>query len=132
MLKPENREFRQLLKEINDRLPLFENSDLADKETAFLIYSATDGVINYVMKLLRWAAKLAIESGIEQVDHSILAEAYDARLAQDFPKRANPFNPVGTAPLKRAKRAISAKNATNKRVKPRERKPSLSEVLSHR
>ncbi|MFY9622569.1 MAG: TniB family NTP-binding protein [Pyrinomonadaceae bacterium] len=127
-------EFRQLLKEIDAALPLLEDSHLADQETAFLIYSATDGVINYVMKLLRWAAKLAIESGTEQIDNSILADAYEKRLAQDFPKRPNPFNPLAGAHQRRAPatRANLDRGATNKRVKPRERKQSMSEVLKHR
>ncbi len=133
-VKAENREFKQLLKEIDDRLPLLENSHLADKETAFLIYSATDGVINYVMKLLRWAAKLAIETGAEQIDYSILAQAYEKRLAQDFPKRPNPFSPQAGAHQRRppAKRANPITGATNKRVKSRARKQSMSDVLKHR
>jgi Cdc6-like AAA superfamily ATPase len=127
-------EFRQLLKEIDDALPILKDSHLAEATTAFLIHSATDGVINYVMKLLRWAAKLAIESGAEQIDHSILAQAYEARLAQDFVKRPNPFNPQfdPAQPKRSAKRAIRSKDATNKRVKPRKEKRSISEVLSSR
>lgn len=127
-------EFRQLLKEIDSALPLLKDSHLAEATTAFLIHSATDGVINYVMKLLRWAARLAIETGVEQIDHPILAQAYEERLAQDFVKRPNPFSPqFNPADAKRStKRAIRAKDATNKRVKPREEKRSMSEVLSNR
>jgi Cdc6-like AAA superfamily ATPase len=127
-------EFRQLLKEIDDRLPLLENSHLADEETAFLIYSATDGVINYVMKLLRWAAKLAIQTGAEQIDHSLLARAYEERLAQDFVKRPNPFSQMSNCakPRTPAKRATPSTNATNKRIKPRRNKRSMSDVLSQR
>jgi predicted AAA+ superfamily ATPase len=127
-------EFRNLLKGIDDALPLLNDSHLAEETTAFLIHAATDGVINYVMKLLRWAAKLAIEKGSEQIDHSILAEAYEKRLAQDFPKRPNPFNPQmnsarGSRLAKRSSRVIGA---TNKRVRPRKRELSISDVLSHR
>lgn len=127
-------EFRQLLKRIDDALPLLKDSHLAEATTAFLIHSATDGVINYVMKLLRWAAALAIKSGCEQIDHSILAQAYEERLAQDFKTRPNPFNPqVDARQLKTApKRATHGIGATNKRVKPRKRKTSMSELLSHR
>jgi predicted AAA+ superfamily ATPase len=127
-------EFRQLLKEIDHALPLLKNSHLAEATTAFLIHSATDGVINYVMKLLRWAAKLAIESGLEQIDHSILAQAYEKRLAKDFLKRPNPFSPQvnPTKANRPAKRAVRAKDITSKRVKPRKQKRSMSDVLSHR
>jgi predicted AAA+ superfamily ATPase len=125
-------EFRQLLKEIDHALPLLKTSHLADAETAFLIYSATDGVINYVMKLLRWSAALAIKSGVEQIDYSILARAYEERLAQDFKNRPNPFtsqiNPQ--RPSVRAKRANHSSDATNRRVKRRKQKRPMSEVLS--
>lgn len=127
-------EFRQLLKEIDDALPLLKTSHLADETTAFLIHSATDGIINYIMKLLRWAAKLAIETGSEQIDYSLLARAYEKRVAQDFPKRPNPFNPQVAVHQRRApaKRATYVTGATNKRVKSRQRKQSMSDLLKHR
>jgi DNA transposition AAA+ family ATPase len=126
-------EFRQLLKAIDDVLPLLKDSHLAEKETAFLIYSATGGVINYVMKLLRWAAVEAIESGIEQIDRSILADAYQERLAQDFPKLPNPFSSQTVMRRSlRAKREVQRQDATNKRVKSRKNKRGISDVLSHR
>lgn len=126
-------EFRQLLKGLDDALPLLKDSHLADAETAFLIHSATGGVINYVMKLLRWAAVVALESGTEQIDHSLLAEAYEERLAQDFPKMPNPFiSEVASRRLAPARRVTLASDGTNKRVKPRKNKRGISDVLSHR
>lgn len=126
-------EFRQLLKRIDDAMPLLKESHLAEATTAFLIYSATDGVINFVMKLLRWAAKLAIESGSEQIDHSILAQAYEERLAQHFKTRPNPFDPQADASQRTiaAKRAPRGIGATSKRVKPRKRKPRMADLLAH-
>ncbi len=126
-------EFRQLLKGIDDALPLLRNSHLADTETAFLIHSATGGVINYVMKLLRWAALMAIESGVERIEHSLLAQAYEERLAQDFPKVPNPFiSEIASRRLVPARRATLTSDGTNRRVKPRKNKPTISNVLSHR
>ena len=126
-------EFRRLLKAIDDALPLLKDSHLADVETAFLIHSATDGVINYVMKLLRWAARLAIENGAEQIDHAILAQAYEERLAQDFAKRPNPFiaGPDTSSSIA-ARQPHRHSDGTNKRVGRRERRIPMSEVLSIR
>jgi len=123
-------EFRQLLKSIDDALPLMEDSHLADLKTAFLIYTATGGIIDYVMELLRWAAALAIESGLEQIDRELLARAYEDRIAQAFPKQPNPFNSKVEKNQQAAKRANRASNATNKRVKSRKLRRSMSEVLS--
>ncbi len=127
----EIQEFRQLLKKIDDELPLLQDSHLADSTTAFLIHTATDGVITYVMKLLREAARMAIERGFELIDLSLLAQAYELRLAKEFPKRPNPFlPPPKTGHVTRsADRNRPTMGSTSKRVKARRRKPSMSDVL---
>jgi len=85
------------------------------------------------MKLLRWAAVLAIESGMEQIDHSLLGQAYEERLAQDFPRVPNPFiSEIASRRLAPARRTTPALDGTNKRIKPRKNKPTISDVLSHR
>jgi GTPase SAR1 family protein len=126
-------EFRQLLKRIDDDLPLLRDSHLAESTTAFLIYSATDGVINYVMKLLRRAAALAIEWDTEQIDLPGLAQAYEERLAQDFKTRTNPFGQAHRPRHvpKSANRAVTP-GAMSRRVKGQKRKPLMSDVLRHR
>lgn len=86
------------------------------------------------MKLLRWAATLAIESGLEQIDHAILAQAYEERLAEHFRTRRNPFLPPSDPPRPEIIRAPNPgrSGGTPKRVKPRKRQPSMSDVLSQR
>lgn len=133
----QEKEFRALLKLIDGDLPLLKDSHLADTDTAFLIYSATDGVINYVMKLLRRAAALAIELGTEEIDQALLAQAYEERLASEFNNQKNPFSSYQkknqrSEKKKNAERAAAQPGATSRRVKPRERKPSMSDVLKHR
>jgi len=130
----DNQEFRQLLKNIDEALPLLEDSNLADLATAFLIYKATDGVINYVMKLLRRAARLAIERGLKRIDHSVLSKAYEELLAKEFKQRPNPFLAPPTEPqVKRsADRPTPTLGAMGKRVKARKRKANLSDVLTTR
>lgn len=130
----EIQEFRQLLKKIDDELPLLKDSQLADVATAFLIYNATDGVINYVMKLLRRAARTAIERGLERIDHSLLAHAYEELLAKEFEHRPNPFLAPSNEPhVKRAAdRATPTIGATSKRVKARKRRVNMSDVLTTR
>lgn len=125
-------EFRQLLKGIDDALPLMKDSHLADVNTAFLIYAATNGVIDYVMDLLRWGAKLAIHSGLEHINHELLAQAYEERIAKALPTRPNPFSDVELSTRKAIlDRGCKVTNGTNKRVKPRKLQRSMSEILSH-
>lgn len=130
----EIQEFRQLLKKIDDELPLLTDSHLADFATAFLIHRATDGVINYVMKLLRRASRMAIERGLERIDQLLLADAYEEVPANEFTQRPNPFLTSSNQPLAKrsATRAAPTIGATSKRVRARRRKQSLSELLTHR
>lgn len=87
----EQLEFRKFLKVLDGRLPLLERSQLADTDTAYLIYCATGGMVASVMKLVRRATAIAIERGSEKLSLEILGQAYDERLAADDPERDNPF-----------------------------------------
>lgn len=84
-------DFRELLKQIDGKLPFNERSNLADPEMSFRIYYATRGVIGYVMKLLRIAALLALKQSMGKLDASTLAKAFDKNLRKVFPRRINPF-----------------------------------------
>lgn len=130
----EIQEFRQLLKKIDDELPLLKDSHLADLTTAFLIYSATDGVISYVMKLVRRASRMAIERGLERIDQLLLADAYEEVLATEFKQRPNPFLFTSNGPKVKpsANRASHNIGAVGKRMKGRKRKVNLSDVLTTR
>ena len=55
-------EFRMFLNYLDEKLPFPQRSGLADPETALRIFSgATEGVIGYVMSLIRRAAALSID-----------------------------------------------------------------------
>jgi len=119
---PEARtEFRTLLYVLDRALAFDRPSNLSDSETAHRIYCATGGVLGYVMKLVRRAAVFAVERRLDLVDLTLLAEAYDERLAQANPGLPHPFRagvdelevrPVGHGELD-AKRAGSAGSAAD-------------------
>jgi DNA transposition AAA+ family ATPase len=69
----ERQDFRRFLNIIDEKLPLAEGSDLADPATAFCIYEATDGVVAHVMKLIRCATVIALESRREKLTMEILS-----------------------------------------------------------
>jgi type II secretory pathway predicted ATPase ExeA len=93
----ERQDFRRFLNAIDDKLPLTEKSNLADPGTALCIYEATEGVVAHVMKLIRRATVIALESGKEELTLSILALAYEQRLAANRPCKANPFGEIALA-----------------------------------
>ena len=84
-------EFRTFLQYLDQALPFPNRAHLSDKDTAYRIFVATDGVIGYVMKLVRRAAILAIDQKYDRVEIELLAKSYDERLASRAPERINPF-----------------------------------------
>jgi hypothetical protein len=115
------------------RLPFEERSNLADDEIAYRFYCATNGVIDFIMKLVRRAAELAIERGSNKLDLITLARAYKERLAPMDPKRQNPFVvDVEKLAEKPFNESILGIMATNRRVKAKNREPSNSELFSRR
>lgn len=105
---------RKLLKVIEMRLPLKAISNLADPDIAKRIYCATGGVIDSIMKLVRGAAELAIETGIEKITLDLLAQAYDLELAANQPDLPHPFK-------------VSDKNL--KELMPFEKIPEIQKML---
>jgi type II secretory pathway predicted ATPase ExeA len=90
----ERQDFRRFLNIIDEKLPLAEKSDLADPETAFCIFEATDGVVAHAMKLVRRATVIALESNREKLTLEILSLAYEQRLAANRPSKPNPFGDI--------------------------------------
>jgi len=88
----ERQDFRRFLNVIDEKLPLGEKSNLADPGTAFCIYEATHGVVANVMKLIRHATALALETNSEKITVENLRVAYEKRLAANNPDKANPFD----------------------------------------
>ncbi|MDQ5826637.1 MAG: TniB family NTP-binding protein [Chloroflexota bacterium] len=84
-------EFRRLMYEIEIRLPLNEPSDLSSLDTAARCYAASNGTISYLMALVRRATHLALLGGHERLDHTLLAQAFDQRLAGSRRAVQNPF-----------------------------------------
>lgn len=89
-----NSVFFKFLKHLDDLLPFPENSNLSSEEMAFRIYYATDGVVGFIMKLIRRAAFLAIEKNMKFLNLEVLAKAYEERLSHRDPTRKNPFKIV--------------------------------------
>lgn len=99
--------FERFLQELDERLPFPRRSNLQTVETAKRIFFATQGIVGYVMKLVRRAAIMAIDEGADYLDLELLARAYKERLAARMPSRINPFRcdleSLGNEPSERLK-----------------------------
>lgn len=89
-------EFRTFLDTLETLLPLPEPSHLASVETAWRCFVASGGGMAYLMNLMRRATHFAIQRAEPALTLSLLALAYDNRLAGGRRGLANPF--VGDLP----------------------------------
>jgi len=88
----EDSEFRMFLQCLEKALPLKEPSNLTDNDTAFRCYRASEnGIIGYLMKIVRRATLLTLQNKREQVTLDDLAKAYTEEIAPDEPGMENPF-----------------------------------------
>jgi Cdc6-like AAA superfamily ATPase len=127
------KEFRSFLTQLDEQLPLLECSHLANLNTALLIHRATGGTIAYIMKLVRRAASLALDEGVEKLDLELLAQAYEELLSKNKPEMPNPFEINDRErKRKRKKRASPSRRTTNRRVKACKRELTAADVLKKR
>jgi len=124
-------EFRNYLSQLERLLPLNEPSHLADRETAWRCFVACEGIIGYLMALIRRATYLALTQGREYLDYVLLADAFAQRLAGTRRGIPNPF--IGDLPV-HTKRLVSVSRekvgGTNRRSRSRGlQRESLKDVL---
>ena len=84
-------EFRTFLHLLESNLPLAEASNLALFDTAIRLYYASDGIIAYVMKLIRYGSYLALKQNQSKLNLHLLALAFDKSVRADKPEKINPF-----------------------------------------
>jgi Cdc6-like AAA superfamily ATPase len=127
----EKAEFTKFLEYIDKKLPFDERANLADDDMALRFYCATNGVIDFIMKIVRRASELAIDRNLRRLDLNVLARGYKDRLAPMDLKRPNPFVvDLETLKIKPFKESILGIMATNRRVKAKKSEPTLSELFS--
>jgi hypothetical protein len=87
----EVKRFRSFLAFLDAELPLPEASGLAAMDVAARLYFLSDGVVDYLMKVVRGATIAAIRTGQPRLTVDLLANAYDVYVAGSRPDRTNPF-----------------------------------------
>jgi Cdc6-like AAA superfamily ATPase len=123
--------FKMFLEQVDKSLPFDVKSNLADDHIARRMYVATNGVIDFVMKLVRRAAELAIDKDVEKIELGLLERAYRERIKAIVPNRPNPFS-ICEEDLepKPFPKSILGVMATNRRSKAQNREMSVSETFS--
>lgn len=123
-------EFRTFLHLLESSLPLNEVSNLGSSEMALRCYYASDGIIAYVMKLIRYGTYVALKQGQEKLDLNILGAAFEEYVYADKPDKVNPFVTdnfnIDESNSDKTRQKIGA---TNNRIQPKSRKVTSGDVL---
>jgi Cdc6-like AAA superfamily ATPase len=82
-------DYLAFLKAVDEMLPLTEDSHLAGQSIAYRMWKATQGNVARTMKLIRYAARLALKDGEDKVSLDLLEKAYEKLFAGDSDH--NPF-----------------------------------------
>lgn len=82
--------FKRFLREVDDLMPMAEFSGL--EGYAKQLYWATNGIADYIFKILEEAMEFAVLAGREKIIQEDLARGF-VKLFQDAAKELNPFAP---------------------------------------
>ncbi len=95
------KEFRGILKEIHSRLPV-KCTELHEANLARRFFMATNGLIDYIAKIIDEAVQIVGRQESTEIDLTTLALAFQESVWNDAPPELNPFNP-GVAPRQLSK-----------------------------
>jgi hypothetical protein len=84
-------EFRSFLKSLDEQMPFYFKSNLADKKLSDKFYYATNGVPFYVNKILCEASTLAAKYGQDSIDENHLYDSFKILKISNRPFLSNPF-----------------------------------------
>ena len=128
----QKKQFRSLLKTIDEKLPLSKSSQLATVDRAKRFHYATNGVMDHIMKLVRHSAEAAVEKNMDCIDLPLLEEVYDRYISHLFPERFNPFadqNLDRQLRVPRKKSESTGQEGVSKRTYRRRKKETPGDVL---
>lgn len=126
--------FRLFLEIVDKTLPLKKKSNLADIGMALRFYYASDGVIAYIMKLVRYGTAMVLQRNEDCLAMDILAEAFDEHVQSDKPHKINPFR----CELHEIEKILASQKendkesniGANRRLRRSKRKTPISDILT--
>lgn len=86
--------FRGVLKHLQSFMPYQKGLDLSDSEVAMRFHFATNGLIDYVVKIIDELVVASAGDPRPAVDYNALQEAFKVQIWADVPDQLNPFNPA--------------------------------------
>lgn len=88
--------FRSVLQHLQSLMPYQEGLDLSDSDVAMRFHFATNGLIDYVVKIIDELVIASARNPHPTVDYNALQHAFKVQVWADVPDALNPFNPAIT------------------------------------
>ncbi|GAB2893463.1 TniB family NTP-binding protein [Uliginosibacterium flavum] len=91
--KESAREFKRILSTLNEELPFPDRSVIAGADVVSMMFYATNGLIDYLIKLVSKGIEIAANEERNQIDLNVLARAFSLAIFQQCSDETNPFHP---------------------------------------
>lgn len=85
--------FRSVLKHLREQIPFPQGLDLSDPEVAMRFHYATNGLIDYVVKIIDEVVTSAPQPRHAEFSFESLQQAFKTQIWAGVPEALNPFNP---------------------------------------
>jgi len=89
--KEGQKEFRGLLKTVQEFIPV-RCIEFHEANLALRFFIATNGLIDYIAKIIDEAVQIAGRKRDPRIDWNVLAQAFEESVWRNAPKKLNPFN----------------------------------------
>lgn len=90
--KREAIKFAEFLNTIHTQMPFSTDSAFIDPAVVPLMFYATHGLIDYLMKLTSKALFIALDEGRDCIDVEVLRRAFESAIWDEAPRECNPFD----------------------------------------
>lgn len=120
--------FRSLLNTIDQQLPFTEPLNLVSGDMPARFFFASDGIIGYLMKLIRSAAQEAVENGHTSINGNILASVFEEQIRPEMPGKENPFISNKFYIEAKSNKNNADQAGVNGRIKPSKKEPGLEVI----
>jgi hypothetical protein len=91
-------------------------------------FFASDGIIGYLMKLIRSAAQEAVENGHTSINGNILASVFEEQIRPEMPGKENPFISNKFYIEAKSNKNNADQAGVNGRIKPSKKEPGLEVI----
>lgn len=128
-------DFRKFLSKVDEAIPFSQRSGLDEGELARRIYAASLGNIADVMKIIRGAAVIAVQSKSPNISKDMLAAAYKKFIVPSDEEDPNPFldgwdGEIPTPQAEGPSNAGTKRKAGTARTKAGKAKPKIGDILT--